>query len=346
MMRLGLRLITLAALVVPALSGCSADGGHSAITPSGTPAAGGFLVRGSDLASALDQVPDIRDGYVFYADWSMLGRQKTTSFAGALVDFDDQIHRDLGIRSTDARWELDVQRLHGPPVEVLNYDRHTDLSGLAAKLTRLGYRAEGSILTDPTGQVSQERMWTVPLRTIGIDPVRHLLVGSSDAAAVRSFVAVPSHPLGRAESVVPLLAQVAARQGRTATAAIAVGSAACVPLDNIMRNASPAMLAAVRQQFSGTFTPPRAEITATASPTDTTALNALTFPDHRTAEANQAARSAATQTLSRIAGDANEVRATGSAVTGKVLSFDLTAKQPGAFRQRVMGSTLGPDLCP
>jgi hypothetical protein len=348
MMRLDLRPTTLAVLVVLALSGCSAGGGPSATMPSGTPAGGGAVVRGSDLASALDQVLDIRDGYVFYADWSMLGRQKTASFAGGLVDFDDQMQRDLGIRSTDARWELAVQRLHGPPVEVLSYDLHTDLSGLAAKLTRLGYRAEGSILTGPTGQVSQEHMWMIPLRNIGIDPGRHLLFGSSDAAAVRSLVAVPSHPLGRAESVVPLLAQVAARQGRTATAAIAVGSAACVPLNRIIDkgNATPTQLAAVRQYFRGTFTPPQAEITAMAGPTDTTALAALTFPDQRSAQANQAARSAAFQTFSRIAGDANEVRATGSAVTGRVLSFDLTAKQPEAVRQRVMGSTLGVDLCP
>jgi hypothetical protein len=185
-----------------------------------------------------------------------------------------------------------------------------------------------------------------PLHTIGIDPARHLLVGSSDPAAVRSLMAVPSHPLGRAESVVPLLTQVAAGQNRTATAAIAVGSAACVPLTSIIRNATPAALAAVRQRFRGTFTRPQAEITAIAGPTDTTALNALTFPDHRTAQANQAARSAAAETLSGIAGDANEVRVTGTAVTGRVLSFDLTAKQPGTVRQRVMGSTLGVDLCP
>jgi hypothetical protein len=82
-------------------------------------------------------------------------------------------------------------------------------------------------------------------------------------------------------------------------------------------------------------------------PTDTTALDALTFPDHRTAQANQAGRSAASQTLSGIAfGDANEVRATGSAVTGRVLSFNLTAKHPRAVPQRVIGSTLGVDLCP
>jgi hypothetical protein len=84
-----------------------------------------------------------------------------------------------------------------------------------------------------------------------------------------------------------------------------------------------------------------------AGPTETSALDALTFPDHRTAQANQAARSAASQELNGIAfGDANEVRATGSAVTGRVLSFDLNARQPRSLVQRVQDSTLGVDLCP
>ena len=73
----------------------------------------------------------------------------------------------------------------------------------------------------------------------------------------------------------------------------------------------------------------------------------MTFPDERTAQANHASRSAASQTLGGIAfGDANQVLATGSAVTGRVLSFDLTAKQPSAIPQRVMTGTLGVDLCP
>lgn len=342
--KLNFRRTTLAALVVLALTGCSASGRPSASTPS---EGGGTVVHGSALASALDQVPDIGDGSVFYSDWSMLGHENTTSFASGLVAVDDQMQRDLGIRSTDARWELDVQRVHLPPLEVLSYDTGIDLSGLAAKLTRLGYRSDGSILTGPTGQVSQEHVWMFPLRTIGIDRKRHLLIGSSDAAAVRSLEAVPSHPLSHAESVVPLLAQVAARQDRTATAAIAVGSAACTPLTSMIgKNVNPEELATVRRQFPGTFTPPQAEITAMAGPTGTTALDALTFPDHRSAQANRAARSAASQTLSGIEGDANEVRATGTAVTGRVLSFDLTAKQPQAVVQRVMGSKLGVDLCP
>jgi hypothetical protein len=306
------------------------------------------VARGSELALALDQVPDIRDGSVFFTAWSMLGRQKTTSFASGLIDFDDQMQRDLGLTATEAQWELDVEQRQRPPAYVLGYDARIDLSGLAAKLARFGYHADGSILTGPSAdQVNQEHMWMLSLGTVGIDTHRHLLIGSRDAAAVRSMMAVPSHPLGRAESVAPLLTQVAARQSRTATAALAVGSAACVPLTAMIgKSVSQAALASVRRQFPGIFTPPQAEITAVAGPTDTTAVDALTFPDHRSAQANQAARLAASQTLSGIEGGANEVRATGSAVTERVLSFDLTASQPEAFRQRVVRNLLGVDLCP
>lgn len=339
-MRLDLRPATLAVLVVLALTGCSA-GGSAATVPSGTARAA--AARGSELASALDQVPDIRDGYVFYTDWSMLGDRNLTSAFSGLSNFAGQMKRDLGVSASDARWELQVQRVQRPPVEVLSYD---DLSGLAAKLTRLGYHADGSILTAPQGQVSQKHPWMIPLRAIGIVPARHLLIGGWDAAAVRSLMTGPSHPLGRATSVAPLLAQATARQGRTVTAAIAVGSTACMPLTSIVRNAAPNQLAAVRHSLRGTFTPPQAQITAIAEPTGATALTALTFPDQRTAQANQPARTAAAATLSGLTGDAKEVRATGSTVTGRVLTVDLATTQPGAIRHRVMAGTLGVDLCP
>jgi hypothetical protein len=54
-----------AVLALLALSGCSASGSPSVTTPGHTPPEAWTVVRGSDLASALDQVPDIRDGYVF-----------------------------------------------------------------------------------------------------------------------------------------------------------------------------------------------------------------------------------------------------------------------------------------
>src|SRR5215469_8830680 len=134
--------------------GMSANGASAGGTSARGRAAGHLSIRASDLASAMDLVPDMADGYAMYTDWSMLGHQHrngadTASFAGELLADDDQLQRDLGIRSTYAQWELDVTRVGRPPLVVLGFGRHADLSGLAGRLTQLGYHADGSILTGP-----------------------------------------------------------------------------------------------------------------------------------------------------------------------------------------------------
>jgi hypothetical protein len=111
-MRLDTRALTLAVLVVLALSGCSAHRGAS----SGT-----ATKDGSVLAAALDLVPEVSDGRVYYADWSLLDHQPATSFAGALTPYDDQLQRDLGISSVDASWELDWQRVDKPGAQLFSY---------------------------------------------------------------------------------------------------------------------------------------------------------------------------------------------------------------------------------
>lgn len=348
----------LAALAVATtLTGCSSGGRSTGGTPAGGTsahggAAGQLSIHASGLASALDLVPDMPDGYAMYTDWSMLGHQDrngadTASFAGELLADDDQLQRDLGIRSTYAQWELDVTRVGRPPLVVLGFGRHTDLSGLAGRLTRLGYHADGSIFTGPASY-NPGRIWAIALRNIGIDSRRHLLVGGPDGAAVRSVLAGPAHPLGHAGAVIPLLALASARLGRIATASTTVGSMACVRLTALIgMHATPEMLAVVRKRLPGTFTPPQAEITALASPTDKTALDAMTFPDHGTARANQRSRLAASKVLTGFAlGDPAEVRVTGTAVTGRVLRFKLTAGQPRDFPELVLYSDLGVDICP
>jgi hypothetical protein len=332
--------------VASTLIGCS-SGGTSA---SGSKAVGQAVIRSSGLASALDQIPDIHVGNVRYTDWSMLGHQdrndpNTASFAGAFLAVDTLLKRDLGIRSTDAQWELDVERPSRLPLSVLGFGPHTDLSGLAGKLTRLGFHADGSLFT---GSPDPKGLWAYGVRIIGIDPRRHVLAWSADATAVRSVLAVPGHPLGRASEMIPLLTLASARLGRIATASIAVGPAACVKLTELVgRMSTPAELAAVRKFFHGTFTPPQAEITALAGPAETTALDALTFPDQRTAQANQASRSAASKVTSGIMfGGSIGIRVTGTAVTGRVLSFDMTARQPHDFPELVDYNGLGVDVCP
>jgi hypothetical protein len=332
--------------------GMSANGASAGGASARGWAAGQLSIRASGLASALDLVPDMPDGYAMYTDWSMLGHQDrndahTASFAGELLADDDQLQRDLGIRSTYAQWELDVTRVGRPPLVVLGFGRHTDLSGLAGRLTRLGYHADGSIFTGPASY-NPGRIWAIALRNIGIDSRRHLLVGGRDTAAVRSVLAGPAHPLGHASAVIPLLALASARLGRITTASTTVGSAACVRLTALLgMHATPEAVAVLRKRLPGRFTPPQAEITALASPTAKTALDAMTFPDHGTARANQRSRLAASKVLTGLAlADPAEVRVTSTAVTGRVLRFKLTARQPRDFPQLVLYNDLGVDICP
>src|SRR5262249_21566647 len=159
----------------------------------------------------------------------------------------------------------DVTRVGHPPLVVLGFGRHTDLSGLAGRLARLGYHADGSIFTGPASY-SPGRIWAVALRNIGIDSRRHLLVGAPDGAAVRSVLAGPAHPLGQAGAVTPSLALAPAGLGRVPPASTTVGSAACVRLTALIGlRATPKEVAVLRKRLPGTFPPPQAEITALAS---------------------------------------------------------------------------------
>lgn len=332
--------------------GCSSSGRSAGGTSARGMATGQRPVPASGMASALGLVPDMPDGYAMYTDWSMLGHQArndagTASFAGELLADDDQLQRDLGIRSAYARWELDVIRAGRPPLVVLGFGRRTSLSALAGRLTRFGYHADGSIFAGPASS-SPRHIWAIALRNIGIDSRRRLLVGGRAAAAVRSVLAGPAHPLGHDRAVIPLLALASARLGRIATASASVGSMACVRLTALIGlHATPEELAVVRKRLPGRFTPPQAEITALASPADTTALDAMTFPGHGTARANQRSRLAASKVLTGLAlGHPAEVRVTGTAVTGRVLRFKLTARQPRDFRELVLYSDLGVDICP
>ncbi|HEY7262457.1 MAG TPA: hypothetical protein VH589_13355 [Trebonia sp.] len=344
---------TVLTLAVAATSiGCSSSGTFSTATSAtGGEGASQAAIRGSGLASALDLIPDIHDGSVMYSDWSMVGHRdqndpNTASFAGSLVATDTLLQQQsaLDIKPADVQWELDVLWPSGAPLIVLGFAPRTDLSGLAGNLTRRGFHADGPSLF--TGSLATERLYG--LSNIGIDARRHLLAESGDVTRLRSVLTAPARPLANASEVVPLLALAAARLGRIATAAIAIGPAACVTMAELLGlHATRAQLARMRQFFHGTFTPPQAEITALAGPAGTTALDALTFPDQRTAAANRASRSAASEVAAgmRFGGSA-PVTVTGTAVTGRVLSFDMTAAQPHDFPELVDYSDLGVDVCP
>lgn len=337
----------LGVLAVAALIGCASGGGRSDGAPSD--GSGGLasqvLARGSDLAAALDAIPDVPDAYVMFTDWAMLGHQDpkdpdTAQFASELIPADNAMQRDLGIRSVSADWETDTWRPGHPQTIVLHFSGHIDLAGLAGKLTRLGYHGNGSIFTHP---LDPRRPWTLPLRNIGIAADRQLLIGSPDATAVRSVLASSASPLGHADSVAPLLALAVARLGRVATASIAVGKPACVTLASMLGiHATREQLAIMRKRYTGTFTPPQAEITALDNSAAENALDALTFPDAATAQVNKAARSDVAKLMNK--GNPFGIRVSGPALTGRVLSFTLTAP-PQTLVQAVLHSDLGVDMC-
>lgn len=352
-------LTTAATLFGCASSGSTAAGksgtGASAATKSpadgpadGGPADGGSPSGTTDLASVLDLVPDASGGYVTYTNWSMLNHQDSTNtpaFAGELTTIDSQLQQAVGIRSTSAQWEIDVIPPESRPlVVVLRYARTSALSALPGKLARYGYHAHGSILTGPR---RSSRLWVYGLHNVAIDIRRHLLVDSYNPAAVQSVLSAASHPLGHDAALRPLLALAAARLGGIVSASIAVGPGACVKLANLFgKRLTPAMLGYLRKRFPGTLTAPQAEIVALAKPDSTTAMDALAFPDHRAAEANQAARIAAVKTMDTLDyPDPNHIEVKSSQVTGRLLSLTLSAAQAHAFVARVQDNAIGADIC-
>jgi hypothetical protein len=67
----------------------------------------------------------------------------------------------------------------------------------------------------------------------------------------------------------------------------------------------------------------------------------------RSEQANRPGRSAAPAVFNTIAfANPAEILVTGSTVTGRVLSFNLAARQPHDFPERLVSSTLGVDICP
>lgn len=336
--------------VASTLIGCSSGNTSSTGTSGADGQAVGQAVNDdSVLASALDLIPDTHNASVMFTDWSMLGHRgssapNTASFAGALLGTDSQLERNLGLRSTDAQWELDVDPPGRAPLIVLGFGPHTDLSGVGNKLTHLGFHADGSLFT---GSADTERLLAYRLWNVGIDANRHILAESADTTAIKSVLTAPAQSLGADSEITPLLTLASAKLSHVATAAFAVGPEACVQLVRLIRLPTPAELAAVRKQFHGTFTPPQAEMTALAGPASTTALDALTFPDQPTAQANQVGRSAASKVISgMMLGGATDLTVTSTAVTGRVLSFNMTATQPNDFPQLVDSNGLGVDVCP
>jgi hypothetical protein len=301
-------------------------------------------VPDNPLATALSAVSTMVSGRVSFTDWSLLGGKDSTNvaFAGQLVSSDDQLQEDLGFRSTDAQWELDVVYPRASIV-MLHFD--TGLVVVQDKLRRLGYHQDGKIFTH---SADPSRIWTLTLGAVGVDVDKHLLVGGNEPVLVKDALGTPGDTFAQNFMVKPLLNLATKKLAHIATASVGIGTYACVPLTALVgKTATPAMLATVRNQLKGTFTDPDAEITAMAGATDTTALDAMSFTNEQTAKNNQAGRTAAAQLVNAMqTGGAGMYQATNGTVTGPVLSFDLTAQRPGEFAQRINNGGLGVDVCP
>lgn len=342
-MRHAVQRISVAALA--ALASCSSSGGGQAATP---PSPSVRPAPATGLESAFDLVPDISSGYAQYTNWSMLGHPAAgdpgvVSFASTLRSDDPQLQQDLGIRSTAADWEVDVSRPRTPAMVVLHFS--SSLAGVADRLPQFGYHRSGTLLT---GRPDSTHMWTYAFKNVGIDLRRHLLVAGLDATLIRTVLAGPSRPLGHNDALEPLLTSAQAKLGDVATAATAVGTSACLPLANAVgHNVTPAALATIRKRLPGTFTHPQAELTALAHPTDTTAIDALAFPSESLAKANQPSRTGSIRLFSGLDdGNPGEIQVAASSVSGRILTFDLTAQQPRNFMTGVEYGTLGSNICP
>ena len=341
-------------LALGALTAATIVAGCSSTAPqTGPDGVAGLSTSGGSadpLTAALTQIPNMPDGYVDFTNWAALGHPSSTNpmvqpYAASLFDEDGQLGPALGITSAQADWEIDVSAPQQAPVVVLEYASNSALSGLAAKLAALGYHANGSLYSNKPDPNS---MWSELLQNIAIDTRRHLLVGGSNASEVSAVFADGGETVAQNPSIAPILSTTAAAlNGKEATAEVFLGSSACVPLNDLAgRNISPAMLAALRAKFAGTFDPPQGEVVTVPSLTGTTAFDALSFTDAATAQADESSRAAAVREFgSLMYGDPAALSLTRSQVSGRVLGLSLSAPKVHAFMNG-LSTVSGADVCP
>jgi hypothetical protein len=290
---------------------------------------------------------------VLFTGWAAFGHRGSAdgpAFAGNLVAYDQQIATDLGFHSADALWEADVIRPDAAPATVLDFGAGTDLDAVAARLATFGYArtsiAGHDVLTGKSlsAGAGTEHAWQMSMHVVAIDPKRHVLVAGFAAATVNGIFtdgpSLASRPDVRA----------VAQQAGPAVGAyvVAVGEQACQPITAVLGHATPQIGALLRQRVAalGTFSPFTAEAVAVPSPSADTGRAALAFPDERAAKANAEGRAAAPAMISQmVTGRANAIRATGTNVTGAVLTLALHTSSPRVLPQAVQTRALGLDLC-
>ncbi|HEY3088815.1 MAG TPA: hypothetical protein VGJ59_12205 [Jatrophihabitantaceae bacterium] len=181
------------------------------------------------------------------------------------------------------------------------------------------------------------------MHVVAIDPKRPVLVAGFAAATVNGIFTDGPSLASR-----PDLRAVAEQAGPAVGAYVAVGEQARLPITAVLGHATPQIGALLRQRVAalGTFSPFTAEAVAVPSPSADTGRAALAFPDERAAKANAEGRAAAPAMISQmVTGRANAIRATGTNVTGAVLTLALHTSSPRVLPQAVQTRALGLDLC-
>ena len=285
---------------------------------------------------------------VLFTQWSAFGNvddPKNPAMAGELASYDVLIQSDLGFKSTQATWEADVLG-SGAPMTVLKFDGKFDFGAVETKLVSLGYEkatADGrDVLSRGSMPDSDDKMWEVPMGTVGIDRDRQLMVSTGGGVdSVQAFLAGGSSLLDRSD-----VKQLAGKIGTVTTAAVAVGNQACEPLSAIGARMSPAALQRVRQQFTalGSFSPFTADIIGVR--TSGASLAALAFADSAAARANAKARAAAPNVMATIMGvEPNRLTVDATTVSGSVLALELHLADPRVLPEAVNNRALGFDVC-
>jgi hypothetical protein len=285
---------------------------------------------------------------VLFTEWSAFGNvddPKNPAMAGELASYDLLIQSDLGFKSTQATWEADLLG-SGAPMTVLQFDGRFDFGAVETKLVGLGYKkatADGRDVLSRGGMPdSDDKMWEVPMGTVGIDRDRHLMVSTGGTAdSVKAFFAGGSSLLARSD-----VKQLAGKVGTLTTAAVAIGNQACQPLSAIGARMPPAAIQRLRQQFTalGPFSPFTADIVGVRA--SGPSIAALAFADAAAARANAKARAAAPRLMATIKGvEPDRLSVDATTVSGSVLALELHLADPRVLPEAVTSQALGFDVC-
>jgi hypothetical protein len=304
-------------------------------------------VHESPLEQALGYAPKDAERYGF-TDWSMLagsagssgssgGDATTTS---ALVDLGSTLQASYGFGTGDLSWELLVgspdSRTAGQ-VDLLRFPDGYDVGGLAGTLRGLGYTAP----PDPggvwDGSAAEAASASPILSAIALDPGRHLMLLSDDAAYLSGVV----DQLGSSPDLPDGVAQAADAVGSPVSAQVFSGSYLCGALS--LGHSDPTTEAQGHQLIAqaGKLNPVLGF--ALAEQTDRTVTVAMTFADHGQASTNADTRAklAVGPAIGQSEGGFGEMFSLGRvAADGSVVTMRLTPVEDELYADLLSGGPI------